>query len=85
MAWYTSRTWFDSETPRWPSRRLSSNTSAQDGYLCKVRLPQDPGQAGKAQVAYLQRALAGFATVFLPVTGDKDTQSLAVRGAVRGW
>lgn len=41
----------------------------------KIRGPQDPGQAGKAQAAEYARALAGYSFTFLPVTGDKVTRA----------
>lgn len=47
------------------------NTAAADGAACVVSLPQDPGQAGKAQVSYLTRALAGFIVHSSPESGDK--------------
>ena len=36
------------------------NTTSQDGYMVRVDLPQDPGQAGKSQVKYFTRLLAGY-------------------------
>lgn len=46
-------------------------TASRDGADVPVHLPQDPGQAGKAQVQYLTRALAGFRVEAKPVTGAK--------------
>ncbi len=46
-------------------------TAALDGVLVPVRLPQDPGQAGKEQAQALIRLLAGFAVKAVPVSGDK--------------
>lgn len=48
------------------------NTATQDGVRTKVRLPQDPGQAGKSQAKSLTASLAGFPVVFYPVTGSKE-------------
>jgi len=48
------------------------NTATQDGIRTKVRLPQDPGQAGKSQAKSLTASLAGFPVVFYPVTGSKE-------------
>ncbi len=42
-----------------------------DGNLVPIRLPQDPGQAGKEQAQSLTRLLAGFSVRAIPVTGDK--------------
>lgn len=45
-------------------------------YRCStIRIPQDPGQAGKAQAASLSRELAGFKTVILPVSGAKTARA----------
>jgi len=51
------------------------NTASRDPYGTVVRLPQDPGQAGKAQVADFVNALAGHRVVALPVSGDKVTRA----------
>lgn len=47
------------------------NTARRDGTETRISMPQDPGQAGKAQVAYLVKMLAGFTVVTSPETGDK--------------
>lgn len=54
--------------------RTVLNISTQDGYGCKIGLPQDPGQAGKAQIASYVRMLAGFPIEYSPETGDKITR-----------
>jgi predicted phage terminase large subunit-like protein len=41
----------------------------------KVHLPQDPGQAGKAQVQQLIAKLAGFNVVGESVSGSKTTRA----------
>ena len=46
-----------------------------DGRETRIRIPQDPGQAGKAQAAAFIRDLAGFAIRADPVTGDKSTRA----------
>ena len=51
------------------------NAAQRDGTTCRIRLPQDPGQAGKAQVAYLTKRLAGFTVTALPISGDKVTRA----------
>lgn len=51
------------------------NTTKRDGVDTRVRLPQDPGQAGKAQVLHLTKLLAGFAVTSKPITGDKVTRA----------
>lgn len=51
------------------------NTAALDGKLVKISIPQDPGQAGKTQVTYMTRRLAGYLVVSSPETGDKVTRA----------
>jgi predicted phage terminase large subunit-like protein len=50
-------------------------TAQRDGRGVRIALPQDPGQAGKAQVLYLTRKLAGFVVESAPETGDKATRA----------
>jgi len=56
-------------------RRLIRNTAAQDGVSCVVSVPQDPGQAGKAQAQDIIRDLAGFTARSSPESGDKATRA----------
>lgn len=51
------------------------NTAAADGKSCSISIPQDPGQAGKAQVAYLTAQLAGYTVKSSPESGDKVTRA----------
>jgi predicted phage terminase large subunit-like protein len=51
------------------------NTAAHDGRGVRISLPQDPGQAGKSQVLYLTKKLAGYRVVSSPETGDKITRA----------
>lgn len=51
------------------------NTSSQDGLGVAIRLPQDPGQAGKAQADTYIRKLAGYDVKAAPVTGDKVSRA----------
>ncbi len=46
-------------------------TASRDGSRVKIDLPQDPGQAGKAQVQHFTRLLAGYRVQSSPETGDK--------------
>jgi predicted phage terminase large subunit-like protein len=55
--------------------RLLTGTASQDGKNVTIRLPQDPGQAGKAQVQYLSRKLAGYKISISRPTGDKATRA----------
>jgi predicted phage terminase large subunit-like protein len=51
------------------------NTAKADGRKVRVKIPQDPGQAGKSQVKYLAKQLAGYRLEAVPVTGDKATRA----------
>lgn len=51
------------------------NTAAADTAHTKISIPQDPGQAGKSQVLYLTRQLAGFSVSATPESGDKVTRA----------
>lgn len=56
------------------------NTAEQDwnrygGSTGMIRLPQDPGQAGKSQKSSHAAILAKYAFRILPVTGDKPTRA----------
>lgn len=71
---------------------LISTTAKNDGRMLKQSIPQDPGQAGKSQVAAFAKLLAGHNVHFSPESGDKVVratplasqinagQVLAVRG-----
>lgn len=50
-------------------------TAKVDGKKVKIYLPQDPGAAGKAQVKYLAKQLAGYRVIAEPQTGDKATRA----------
>jgi predicted phage terminase large subunit-like protein len=47
-----------------------------DGMATILALPQDPGQAGAAQIAMLSRSLTGFHIVATPETGAKITRAM---------
>lgn len=47
------------------------NTASSDGCNVRIGLPQDPGQAGKAQAQYLVKQLAGYMAATRPERGDK--------------
>lgn len=51
------------------------NIAVRDGVKTRISLPQDPGQAGKSQVLYLTRQLAGFSVSASPESGDKVTRA----------
>lgn len=50
-------------------------TASRDGMPTEIHLPQDPGQAGKAQVQYLTRELAGYVVKSSPETGSKEVRA----------
>lgn len=58
--------------------RMIRNTANADGHQVGISIPQDPGQAGKAQVAAFAKLLAGFNCRFSPETGDKESRALPV-------
>lgn len=51
------------------------NTASRDGVNIKIRLPQDPGQAGKSQAKSFVKKLSGYSVVAKPVSGDKATRA----------
>lgn len=52
-------------------RELIRRTAQRDGVMVDGSIPQDPGQAGKAQVAELVAMLAGYNYTASPESGDK--------------
>jgi predicted phage terminase large subunit-like protein len=58
------------------------NTASRDGVDVRISIPQDPGQAGKAQVQYYTLQLAGFPITSTPETGDKLTRSLPIAAQI---
>lgn len=59
-------------------RRLIQNTAASDAALygnVTIRLPQDPGQAGKDQAQSFVRMLGGYPVAVALESGDKVTRA----------
>lgn len=56
-------------------RAAVNNAAARDGHETRIRIPQDPGQAGKAQAVNFAAMLSGYTVTALPVTGDKVTRA----------
>jgi predicted phage terminase large subunit-like protein len=56
-------------------KRTVLATAALDGSRTRIVMPQDPGQAGKAQVEDYARDLAGYDVRFERETGDKVTRA----------
>lgn len=61
---------------------LIEAVAAADGTGVRIGLPQDPGQAGKAQLAYMVGRLAGYRVTGSPETGAKETRALPVASQV---
>ncbi len=51
------------------------DTANADGKGVRIRISQDPGQAGKAQVGYYASKLAGYTVSFERETGKKATRA----------
>jgi predicted phage terminase large subunit-like protein len=56
--------------------------AVSDGPAVRISLPQDPGQAGRAQVLYLTRQLAGFPVFASPETGAKHVRAMPVAAQI---
>jgi predicted phage terminase large subunit-like protein len=61
---------------------LIVNTAQKDGTKVIVAIPEDPGQAGKSQMAYLTRQLAGFHVISSRETGSKATRAMPLASQV---
>ena len=57
-------------------------TARADGREVMIGLPQDPGQAGRAQVSFLTKQLAGFRVVSGPESGAKALRAMPVASQV---
>ena len=63
---------------QWSSLEVDKNMKQQaelDGPTVIQDVPQDPGQAGKAQIRHLIDNLKGHRVFFSPETGDKETRA----------
>lgn len=54
--------------------RFITNIASEDGHMVEISLPQDPGQAGKSQVAQMVKMLSGYTVRSSTETGDKITR-----------
>jgi len=68
-------------TPR-QVEELVVTTSHRDGTNVIVGIPEDPGQAGKSQTAYLTRQLAGFHVIAARETGAKATRAMPLASQI---
>lgn len=58
------------------------HTAGLDGRRCSIRIPQDPGQAGKSQALFMTRLFAGYPVKAQVVSGDKMTRADAFSSQV---
>ena len=63
---------------------LLLETARRDGTTVYIDLPEDPGQAGKSQVQYFKRSLAGYTVKSSRETGSKETRASPVISQVEG-
>jgi predicted phage terminase large subunit-like protein len=61
---------------------LIVTTAQKDGARVIVAIPEDPGQAGKSQMSYLTRQLAGFHVISSRETGSKATRAMPLASQV---
>jgi predicted phage terminase large subunit-like protein len=61
---------------------LIVSTARKDGARVTVAIPEDPGQAGKSQMSYLTRQLAGFHVIPGRETGSKSTRAMPLASQV---
>lgn len=64
--------------------RVLLQTAQLDGRAVRVRLPQDPGQAGKQQALHLTRLLSAFRLKIESVSGDKEIRAEPLASQVNG-
>lgn len=57
-------------------------TARRDGIAVPVGLPEDPGQAGKTQIAFLSNVLRGYRVKSSPETGAKTTRVMPVASQI---
>lgn len=65
-------------------RVLIKSTAEADGMAVRVRLPQDPGQAGKDQAQGFVKMLAGWDVRAKTVSGDKITRATPASAQAEG-
>jgi predicted phage terminase large subunit-like protein len=61
---------------------LIVSMAQKDGTKVIVAIPEDPGQAGKSQMSYLTRQLAGFHVISSRETGSKATRAMPLASQV---
>lgn len=68
----------DVRRDRWSPADVEKNlraTASQDGTGVRIRIPEDPGAAGKADAATKVKLLAGYDVTVVRPTGDKATRA----------
>jgi predicted phage terminase large subunit-like protein len=68
----------DIERGRWSPagvEKVLKTTASQDGPVIPIRIPEDPGAAGKSDAATKIKLLAGYAVTAVKPTGDKATRA----------
>lgn len=63
------------ETPGRVSQLVNATARNRDGSGVRIRLPEDPGQAGKAQTSFYATLLAGHSLTIKRPTGSKITRA----------
>lgn len=59
------------------------NTASQDSKAVGIRIPQDPGQAGKSQVKHFIQELVGYSVRAYPVSGSKVSRATPLANQVQ--
>ena len=62
--------------------QVIATTARIDGRNVPIGLPEDPGQAGKSQIAYLTGQLAGYRVISSRETGAKTTRAMPVASQI---
>ena len=62
--------------------RILLSTAQADDRAVKIRIPQDPAQAGKYQVQNFVKLLSGYSVIAERVTGDKETRAGSIAAQV---
>jgi predicted phage terminase large subunit-like protein len=61
---------------------MIEETARMDGPAVRISLPQDPGQAGVAQILSYARKLQGYQVFGSPESGDKALRAIAISAQV---
>lgn len=68
----------DVRRDRWSPADVEKNlksTATQDGLLVRIRMPEDPGAAGKSDAATKLKLLAGYNVAAIRPTGEKSVRA----------